>query len=257
MTTAFFAGIVASDYWKAGPTFTSSADLLPLMPRICRPLTRPRAALVAITEAYGDFLGRYYSLESARKLFMLFANLPGQTVAELAEKLFRIFHLIFPIFRAHSQQFAHRFVRNLHPVQRQPVLRRNVTDRRLLRRPASFHALQYPFQHSDIFAVTGPQEFAIRTLAAAVHVHNLRPVCRVAPGWGPRAAVAGNRSRRRLAGNAFPPRVPFRSHGHVRKQRILVQGPHHVLIGLHSRAGGHAKESRFRIDAAQISVLAD
>src|SRR5258708_17069899 len=174
MTTAFFAGIVASDCWKAGPTFTSSADLPPLMPRICRPLARPRAALVAITEAYGDFLGRYYSLESARKLFMLFANLPGQTVAELAEKLFRIFHLIFPIFRAHSQQFAHRFVRNLHPVQRQPVLRRNVTDRRLLRRPASFHALQYPFQHADIFAVTGPQEFAIRTLAEPVHVKNLR-----------------------------------------------------------------------------------
>src|SRR5258708_38010267 len=174
MTTAFFAGIVASDCWKAGPTFTSSADLPPLMPRICRPLARPRAALVAITEAYGDFLGRYYSLESARKLFMLFANLPGQTVAELAEKLFRIFHLIFPIFRAHSQQFAHRFVRNLHPVQRQPVLRRNVTDRRLLPCAAPFHALQNPLEYTNIFTVPRPQEFSIRTLAEPVHVKNLR-----------------------------------------------------------------------------------
>src|SRR5258708_452895 len=189
MTTAFFAGIVASDCWKAGPTFTSSADLLPLMPRICRPLTRPRAALVAITEAYGDFLGRYHSLESARKLFMLFANLPRQALAEFAEKLFRIFHLIFPIFRAHSQQFAHRFVRNLHPVQRQPVLRRNVTDRRLLPCAAPFHALQNPLEYTNIFTVPRPQEFSIRTLAEPVHVKNLRRFCFFSPHSRPPSQI--------------------------------------------------------------------
>ncbi len=50
MTTVFSAGIVASDYWKAGPTFISSADPQLLIRRICRPSVRQGAA-AAITES--------------------------------------------------------------------------------------------------------------------------------------------------------------------------------------------------------------
>jgi len=44
MTTAFFAGIAASDCWKAGTIFTSSGRSEQWMPRTCRPSTRLRAA---------------------------------------------------------------------------------------------------------------------------------------------------------------------------------------------------------------------
>src|SRR5256885_341029 len=86
-TTAFSVGIVASDCWKAGQTFISSADLLPLKPRICRPSTR-RAAQADIIEACPDFLCRDHALEPPRQFFMLFANLSRQALAEFAEKLF-------------------------------------------------------------------------------------------------------------------------------------------------------------------------
>ena len=108
MTTAFSAGIVASDCWKAGLTFISSADPQPLIPRICHPSTRLPAALVAITEAYGDFLGCCYALKSLGQFLMLFANLLRQALAEFSKKLFRIFQLQLPIFRIHAQQFVHR-----------------------------------------------------------------------------------------------------------------------------------------------------
>ena len=76
-------------------------------------------------------------------------------------------------------------------------------------------------------------------------------------GWIPRLALPVGQPSWRIAANSFPPRLPLGSHRHVRKQRVLVQRSHHVLIGFHTRARSHPKKARFRIDGVQISVFAD
>ena len=62
----------------------------------------------------------------------------------------------------------------------------------------------------------------------------------------------------RLGTDAFPPGLAgYGGHGGVGKNRIVMEGRHHVGICLEVRAGGDAEKSRFCVYGAKGAVLGD
>jgi len=102
------------------------------------------------------FLGCYYTLESPRQLFLLFANL-SRSRSPTCRKMFRIIHLI-------SQSSGSRASNSF--TASSEIFIPSMFSPSLLYYPIGvscacrgFHALQYPLQHAHVFAVTGHRNF--------------------------------------------------------------------------------------------------
>src|SRR6266478_3231581 len=97
--------------------------------------------------------------------FALLEQFFGHNAAQRIEELFVLGQLLRPFFMIDSENFRDAFVIDVEFGEIEIMRARQPTDRRFERTASSFAAVNNPFEHAHVFAVTRPEKLALPSSA--------------------------------------------------------------------------------------------